>query len=434
VALHRDGTRAHVRRDKGGLRYIPDPLGRLGKGKWVGEEDLPDPFGRIAGARREQNVTIRADGGAPLVVGSVGRTGTNKRRDVATIEVLLGQTGHLDLNETDGPTGYYGTRLGQAIKRFQKDHGLTADGLVTPDGETLKTIERQSLPAHREGTQVASASLVDPVTGRRLLPGVRRSIFEGGGGGGVPTAAISAIEILRHIFDGDNSSDKKKSKAGPAPIDPLPAGPDLEPPTDNSGDHNKEEFPAEPPEKPGSQQRPPLESNKPLIEVLPNPADELGQWLLILESRGSPETQRDTRDVAKIYLEGLKARGIDHEHTHGGHDESGEKMKERYIPHADHGKIGSARSDATITVKNKGKERFEDINTTDTWKDGKTDTARERRAQQKIKELKAQLKQNGGMETYPKSRRWTNREEWKRYVTDLVEEYLDLVYGPRPKS
>jgi len=55
---------------------------------------------------------------------SVGGSSSNRRRDVAKVEALMDQTGYLDLRQTDGPTGYYGERLRQAVEGFQKDHGL----------------------------------------------------------------------------------------------------------------------------------------------------------------------------------------------------------------------------------------------------------------------------------------------------------------------
>jgi hypothetical protein len=50
---------------------------------------------------------------------SVGRNGKNQKTDVRQIETLLGRLGHLDLNRTDGSTGYFGVRLEDAVKDFQ---------------------------------------------------------------------------------------------------------------------------------------------------------------------------------------------------------------------------------------------------------------------------------------------------------------------------
>ena len=47
---------------------------------------------------------------------SVGRTGRNHKDDVCKIESLLGNSGNLDLRKTDGPTGFFGIRLEDAVK------------------------------------------------------------------------------------------------------------------------------------------------------------------------------------------------------------------------------------------------------------------------------------------------------------------------------
>lgn len=69
--------------------------------------------------------------------GSIGRTGRNHAADVAGIETALGSQGYLDLNKTDGPTGYFGARMEDAIKGFQKGNGLKVDGVINPGGETI---------------------------------------------------------------------------------------------------------------------------------------------------------------------------------------------------------------------------------------------------------------------------------------------------------
>ncbi len=73
----------------------------------------------------------------------VGISSSNLRRDVAKVETLMSQTGYLDLDKTDGPTGYYGERLKQSVQNFQKDKGLKKDGLINPRGETMQTLKKQ---------------------------------------------------------------------------------------------------------------------------------------------------------------------------------------------------------------------------------------------------------------------------------------------------
>lgn len=69
----------------------------------------------------------------------VGRTQKNNPMDVAKVEAIMGATGHLDLSVTDGPTGYFGQRLENAVKEFQKEENLEVDGMLNPKGKTIST-------------------------------------------------------------------------------------------------------------------------------------------------------------------------------------------------------------------------------------------------------------------------------------------------------
>jgi len=92
-------------------------------------------------------------GGRPLtrhrdglaLVGAVGPDAANRRHDVARIEALLGGAGALDVTATEGPTGYFGRRTDAAIRKLQRDRRLKVDGLITPQGPTLKAL-MASLP------------------------------------------------------------------------------------------------------------------------------------------------------------------------------------------------------------------------------------------------------------------------------------------------
>lgn len=98
-----------------------------------------DPFGRMMPpAKPEPEISNLMD--LLNLSESVGATAPNHRRDVAKVESLMDQAGYLDLQQTDGPTGFYGECLKQAVKNFQKDNGLKKDGTVNPNGETVKAI------------------------------------------------------------------------------------------------------------------------------------------------------------------------------------------------------------------------------------------------------------------------------------------------------
>jgi peptidoglycan hydrolase-like protein with peptidoglycan-binding domain len=83
--------------------------------------------------------------------GSVGRFGNNDRADVIKAQALLANAGYYELPEPGMPTGWPGGELIRALTRFQKDHGLEADGMLLPlglggvtqngVGETLFTLQ-----------------------------------------------------------------------------------------------------------------------------------------------------------------------------------------------------------------------------------------------------------------------------------------------------
>lgn len=60
--------------------------------------------------------------------GHTGRGFDTRRDDAIRIEAILANSGDLDLAETDGPTGYWGTGLDTALRRYQKRNGLAVDG------------------------------------------------------------------------------------------------------------------------------------------------------------------------------------------------------------------------------------------------------------------------------------------------------------------
>ncbi len=148
--------------------YIPSSSGRLGGGAWI---DEPDPFGRLL----EPSGEARLDISDPFALsGPVGRRGGNAREDVGRIECLLKLAGVHDLAPTDGPTGYFGTRLEEAVKAFQKDHGLRTDGEINPGGETLKALARtlQSMTPWSAwaGAEAPTANSSSPLSGKTTPP------------------------------------------------------------------------------------------------------------------------------------------------------------------------------------------------------------------------------------------------------------------------
>ncbi len=117
--------------------YVPDPLGRVGQGHFIKRRELPDPFGRLPEPAKPERFNLRDIFSLSAPVGMAGK---NSHDDVAKVEGLIGAAGPLDLWKTDGPTGYYGARLEDAVKRFQKSKGLKVDGHLNPVGETIGSL------------------------------------------------------------------------------------------------------------------------------------------------------------------------------------------------------------------------------------------------------------------------------------------------------
>ena len=92
--------------------------------------------------------------------GSVGRFGDNDRGDVIKAQVLFGNTGDYDLAALGAPTGWPGGGLDQAMQRFQKDRGLTVDGIMLPGGETLQALQDE-LGDRLKGYTVPTPDVVD---------------------------------------------------------------------------------------------------------------------------------------------------------------------------------------------------------------------------------------------------------------------------------
>lgn len=99
-----------------------------------------DPFGRLGPDDTETDTEITDFKNPISLQAPVGDYGENRRRDVAKTEKLLGAAGSLDLEKTDGPTGFWGTRSSDATKAFQKQNGLKIDGQINPDGETIRAL------------------------------------------------------------------------------------------------------------------------------------------------------------------------------------------------------------------------------------------------------------------------------------------------------
>ncbi len=100
-----------------------------------------DPFGRMIPDDGSQD-RFRQMSDVTMLEASVGPTDDNRPDDVAKTEIMLDQAGFLDLRETEGPTGFYGERLRQAIIALQRQMGLTENGRIEPGGPTHNALQR----------------------------------------------------------------------------------------------------------------------------------------------------------------------------------------------------------------------------------------------------------------------------------------------------
>lgn len=84
---------------------------------------------------------LEGDDGIFVLSDGVGPRRRNRRSDVLKVETLLANAGGHDLE--DGPTGYAGSQLDDAIREYQKRRGLVVDGILEPEGETIASLERE---------------------------------------------------------------------------------------------------------------------------------------------------------------------------------------------------------------------------------------------------------------------------------------------------
>lgn len=137
-----------------------DPLGRIGAG---------DPAWEAARGAWMNGAPLNSLFGERLfdLNGTVGTGQTNQRGDVFKTQALLHREGALDAEATGGPTGYWGNRDDAALRRLQKENGLTVDGWAGPGGETigwLRDIYRPPQGVHVSDGEMKSRATTATVT------------------------------------------------------------------------------------------------------------------------------------------------------------------------------------------------------------------------------------------------------------------------------
>lgn len=117
----------------------------------------------------------------------IGRTKRNRHPDIKTVESILDSMGYLDTKKTDGPAGWFGSRIERAIKSFQKDEGLKSDGVINPGGPTERTMVKKVPPtsANMDDAALESAQLKKEKEKQNLLYPKKR--FE------IPDSAVDGL-------------------------------------------------------------------------------------------------------------------------------------------------------------------------------------------------------------------------------------------------
>lgn len=145
------------------------------------------------------------------LLGSVGRNGNNDRADVIKAQLLLANSGYLDLPIPGVPTGWPGEGLNRAIARLQKDSGLEPDGVLLPlpsggvsetgEGETMQAMkdslsdrfEEAAAPTPDEVDRFwDDRARLDPESDGEPQTAIRLQAMEGDGGddGGAPVGSV----------------------------------------------------------------------------------------------------------------------------------------------------------------------------------------------------------------------------------------------------
>lgn len=434
--------------------YIPDPFGRVGMGTRRRRKSSRALDAAIDGIRRiiEAGKPMEAAfGSSPYQLDApVGRRGANDRIDVAKIETLLGRAGYLDLAPTDGPTGYYGARLENALKRFQKDDGLKADGLVNPDGPTLAALTRATA-ANDNGNSPEAPSLLESDSARieprrltdepvqeqqhaaMLLDGLGRKVVMPPQHT-LPGQPMAPIPLSpRYVLPG------RRTIPIPLPPLPLPPGP---------AESAKDRVPRKPPivgQDRSTGHTPPTPANdndqKPILPS-PSPTDAFLEELLrpYRENRRGGEFTQYGNDV--IVQEGRKILEAefpdlkDHIDHAGGASVDGlgkHKIEETYLKNVEtNGKKGSSYPDIYYKHKTLPKEdrrRHGALNTVDMNKSGNP-TKRERDNKDKlIRNMESDL-----VETLPKFRPGDDepafREASRLKLRDFFSQWQKLLSTP----
>jgi hypothetical protein len=339
---------------------------------------LPNPESHDQAVRLERELWQRV-GRAALEVPrrgrlrrGVGRDLPNEPADVAQLELLLGRAGYYDLDRREGPTGWWSPTIEHALRKYQKDQGLSVDGWADANGESVQALTGAStavdtpaptlrrslldddvrLPAPT-GRAAGKASLLDPdrlpfdakAEARRFIDPRGEDLSpEGepvqvaGGVGAVPLLGLSVLGMGTALTLQQIEENRRRARGGPGQLwtrtpevmgrtTPAPPLPPLPP------------FPIPAPAKPDIVSTPIIErepttfANIPpsdlpqgWIEIFPDQREELPQ-ATIFENRGNKETRQFNQDFVGVTTRTLPSW----KHEAGSRDTWGKEMREEHL-------------------------------------------------------------------------------------------------------
>jgi peptidoglycan hydrolase-like protein with peptidoglycan-binding domain len=365
------------------------------------------------------------------LAGRVGARGENAKQDVTQIKQALAALGRYPLDRTSEPPPFVDTKLVEAIRQLQRDQGLTEDGFIDPDGETLDAIKKsEGRPGTRaDETEIAGAGAIlqqaakhGPKVVREFKKVLRDlGIFKGG-------EAVIETEKRRREIDRQNPSNRDPSP----PLEPNPPfpGDPIKPdnvekfPAGRPADNPIEGFPGDPAILPDRTELPaaPKLPNKVIYESLED--DEFWRQANIFYRAGNARTRKWNTIVADYLVELGKQMGIELEIVGGGFE--GDEYRKEFTlpPHGDlrvEGSPNRNRSWLDIAVQIKDTDTIILINTVDIYL--RTGALKPSEAWQRVKVLKNKESDHHFM-TIPKTR---NSEDMNEVVERYKDQFHDML-------
>ena len=402
---------------------------------------LPNPESHDHAVRLERELWQRV-GRAALEVPrrgrmrrGVGRDLPNEPSDVAQLELLLGRAGYYDLDRREGPTGWWSPTIEHALRKYQKDAGLTVDGWADANGESVQALTGATTavdtpaPTGRHslldddfklpapiGRAAGHASLLDPdklpfdvkTEARRFIDPKGEDVPPKGepvqvaiapiiaAGGAVAARVIPHIARTAPIIAGalGKVAQDQMGRTTPAPpLPPLPPSPIPEP--------AKPDIVSTPiieREPTTFANIPPSDLPQGWIEILPDQSGELPDFTIV-ENRGNEKTRAELHEIVGVFGEEVPWL----EHVGGSRDKDKNEVKEEYLPPLDRDlHPGSTHGGNLIDMTMRGPNgEILRMQTASTRKDVMRLIGRERRANEKILE-KTTDDENAYLVVFPK--------------------------------